>query len=170
MAYVPDKLLTVDFLRALPKTDLHVHLDGSLRLSTLIELAQEYHVDLPSYTEAGLRELVFKERYNDLGEYLSGFGYMCGVLQAESALERVGYEFAQDNQAEGVRYVEVRFAPQLHVHRYLNPISVLKAVDRGLRRARDEFNRRPEVASGQEPPFDYGIIVCAMRMFREGFS
>jgi adenosine deaminase len=165
-----EPLLTLDFLRALPKTDLHVHLDGSLRLRTLLELASEYHVDLPSYTEAGLRELVFKERYKDLADYLGGFKYMTAVLQSESALERAGYELAQDNQAEGVRYVEARFAPQLHVHRYLNAISVLKAVDRGLRRARDEFNRRPEVASGEEPPFEYGIIVCAMRAFREGTS
>ena len=170
MADLDDKLLTLDFLRALPKTDLHVHLDGSLRLSTLIELAQEYHVDLPSQTEAGLRELVFKERFRDLAEYLAGFKYMTAVLQSESALERAGYELAQDNQAEGVRYVEVRFAPQLHVHRYLNPISVMKAVDRGLKRARDEFNLRPEVAAGEEPPFEYGIIVCAMRAFREGTS
>jgi adenosine deaminase len=170
VAQAPDSHLTTDFLKALPKTDLHVHLDGSLRLSTLIELAEEYHVQLPSYTEAGLRELVFKDRYRDLAEYLGGFKYMTAVLQSESALERAGYELAQDNQAEGVRYIEVRFAPQLHVHRYLNPISVIKAVDRGLRRARDEFNRRPEVATGQEPPFEYGIIVCAMRAFREGFS
>jgi adenosine deaminase len=166
----PIKPITLDFLRALPKTDLHVHLDGSLRVSTLIELSREHHVDLPSYTEAGLRELVFKERYKDLGEYLTGFHYMTAVLQSESALERAGYELAKDCQAEGVRYVEVRFAPQLHVHRYLNPISVLKSVDRGMRSARDEFNRRPEVISGTEPPFEYGLIVCAMRAFREGFS
>ena len=170
MADPVDNSLTLDFLRALPKTDLHVHLDGSLRIGTLIELAQEYHVDLPSQTEEGLRELVYKERFRDLADYLAGFKYMTAVLQSESALERAGYELAQDNQAEGVRYIEVRFAPQLHVHRYLNPISVMKAVDRGLRRARDEFNRRPEVASGEEPPFEYGIIVCAMRAFREGFS
>ncbi len=170
MADPPDKLLTLDFLRALPKTDLHVHLDGSLRVRTLIDLAQEYHVELPSQSEAGLRELVYKERFHDLADYLAGFKYMTAVLQSESALERAGYELAQDNQAEGVRYIEVRFAPQLHVHRYLNPISVMKAVDRGLRRARDEFNRRPEVASGEEPPFEYGIIVCAMRAFREGSS
>jgi len=165
-----DPELSVEFLRALPKTDLHVHLDGSLRLGTLIELAREYHVELPSETESGLRELVFKDRYRDLSEYLSGFKYMTAVLQSESALERAAYELAQDNQAEGVRYIEVRFAPQLHVHRYLNPISVMKAVARGLSRAKDEFNRRPEVASGAEPPFEYGIIVCAMRAFRSGFS
>jgi len=162
--------LSRDFLLALPKTDLHVHLDGSVRIPTLIELAREYHVELPSFTEGGLRETVFKERYKDLGDYLTGFKYMTAVLQSEPGLERVAYELAVDNQAEGVRYVEVRFAPQLHVHRHLSPINVLRAVDRGMRRARDEFNRRPEVVSGQEPPFEYGIIVCAMRAFREGFS
>ena len=46
-----------EFIRAIPKTDLHVHLDGSLRLPTLIELARERKVALPSFTEQGLNEL-----------------------------------------------------------------------------------------------------------------
>jgi adenosine deaminase len=158
------------FLRELPKTDLHVHLDGSIRIPTLIDLAREYHVDLPSFTEGGLRETVFKDRYANLGEYLRGFAYTTAVLQSEVALERCAYELAQDNQAEGVRYLEVRFAPQLHVHRHMNAVMVLRAVNRGLKRARDEFNGRPAVVTGAEPGFEYGIIVCAMRMFREGFS
>lgn len=159
-----------EFLTALPKTDLHVHLDGSVRLSTLIELAKEYQVELPSYTESGLRETVFKERYASLGEYLRGFNYMVAVLQSEVALERVAYELAVDCIAEGVRYVEVRFAPQLHVHRHLNTVMVLRAVNRGLTRAKEQFNDRAGVRSGDEPPFEYGIICCAMRMFRPGFS
>ena len=57
-----DLAITTDFIRSLPKTDLHVHLDGSLRIKTLIDLAQVFSVDLPSYTEEGLRELVFKDR------------------------------------------------------------------------------------------------------------
>ncbi|MCO4762370.1 MAG: adenosine deaminase family protein [Myxococcales bacterium] len=158
------------FLRDLPKTDLHVHLDGSLRITTLIDLAKEYGVKLPSYTEEGLRELVFKDRYESLGDYLHGFSYLCAVMQSEVALERAGYEFAQDNQAEGVRYLEVRFAPQLHVHEHMNAIMVLKAVNRGLKKAGDEFNSRKEVVSGAEPPFGYGIIVSAMRKFTAGFS
>jgi len=158
------------FLRDLPKTDLHVHLDGSVRISTLIDLAREYHVELPSYTEDGLRTLVFKDRYANLAEYLRGFGYTVGVMQSEVALERTAYELAIDNQAEGVRYLEVRFAPQLHVHKHMNAVMVMRAVNRGLKRARDEFNARPVVSTGAEPAFEYGIIVCAMRMFREGFS
>src|SRR5687768_18265025 len=91
-------------LRRLPKTDLHVHLDGSLRIPTLIELAREQRVELPSYTEAGLRETVYKERYTSLGDYLKGFRYTVGVMQTPDALERIAAELAEDNQAEGVRY------------------------------------------------------------------
>ncbi len=154
-----------ELIRRLPKTDLHVHLDGSLRLSTLIELAKAYQVPLPSYTEDGLRDLVFKDSYNSLTEYLEGFRYTVGVLQQELALEQVAYELAEDNQAEGVRYLEARFAPQLHMHAHLDAITVLRAVNRGLERATNEFNRRPQVASGAEPEFKYGIIVCALRAF-----
>ena len=165
-----DKRISDDFIRAVPKTDLHVHLDGSVRIPTLIELAREYRVDLPSYTAEGLKESVFKDRYRNLSEYLQGFTYTTAVMQSEAALERVAYELAIDNQEEGVRYLEVRFAPQLHMHKHLNAIMVLKAVDRGLKRARSEFNSGDPVQQGKEPPFEYGIICCAMRMFRAGFS
>ncbi len=163
-------MITREIIEALPKTDLHVHLDGSIRLETLIELAREYHVELPSYTPGGLREVVFKDKYDSLEEYLSGFSYTVAVLQNEVALERVAYELAQDNQAEGVRYVEVRFAPQLHMHTHLSIESVLRSVNRGLRRAKDEFNLRPEVVSGAEPPFEYAILVCALRFLTTGQS
>jgi adenosine deaminase len=163
-------LISRAIIEKLPKTDLHVHLDGSIRLSTLIELAKEYRVELPSYTEDGLRETVFKDKYRNLVEYLEGFRYSVAVLQSEVALERVAFELAQDNQAEGVRYVEVRFAPQLHVHHYLSIENVLRSVNRGLSRAKNEFNRRPEVLSGKEPPFEYTIVVCALRHFGKGTS
>ena len=163
-------MISRDIIEKLPKTDLHVHLDGSLRLTTLIELAKEYQVELPSYTPEGLRDLVFKEKYSSLDEYLKGFGYTIAVLQSEVALERVSYEFAKDNQDEGVRYVEVRFAPQLHLHSHLSIENVLKAVHRGLQRAKHEFNRRPEVLSEKEPPFEFSIVVCALRFFDRGLS
>ncbi len=162
--------LTREFIEALPKTDLHVHLDGSLRLQTLIELAKDRNVELPSYTEEGLTDLVFKARYGSLAEYLHGFQYTCAVLQDEEALEQTAYELAWDNINEGVRYIEPRFAPQLHVNEKVQIPRVLLAVHRGLKRAKEEFNRSEAVMSGGEPGFEYGIIVCAMRYFNQHFS
>ena len=157
-------------LAALPKTDLHCHLDGSLRVGTLIELAKAQGVKLPSDTPEGLRELVFKDTYRDLPDYLHGFAYTCAVLSNEEALERVAYELGQDCLAEGVRYLEVRFAPQLHVRPGMDLARVCSAVDRGLDRCRREHEASPAVATLAEPPFRYGLIVCAMRMFTGGFS
>jgi len=157
----------VEFLAKLPKTDLHLHLDGSMRLSTLIELAREAGVELPSYTEAGLRETVFKDRYADLNEYLKGFAYTCAVMRSAEAIERISYELAMDNFAEGVWYIEPRFAPQLLMNGQLSIEEVLGAADRGLKRARAEIRRQvPE----DEPGFEYGIIACAMRFCNEKFS
>jgi adenosine deaminase len=156
-----------EFIRAIPKSDLHVHLDGSLRLSSLIELAKERRIALPSFTEEGMNELVFKESYADLNEYLRGFTWTLKVLQDPEGLERASYELAMDNHEEGVRYLEVRFAPQLHMSRAFAFDAVVGSVDKGLRRAREEINR---TLKPSEPPFDYGIIVCAMRYFTEEFS
>lgn len=156
-----------EFLREIPKTDLHVHLDGSLRLETLIELARDQGVELPSYTPQGLLDQVFKPHYENLNEYLAGFAYTTAVMQTPDALERVAYELAMDNAAEGVRYVEVRFAPQLHMGDALDFDQVMEAVDRGLKRARSEINAA--LVPGQ-PEFEFGIIVCAMRYFNQHFS
>lgn len=162
--------ITKEFIKKIPKTDLHLHLDGSIRISTLIELAKENGISLPSYTEDGLKELVFKDKYENLGEYLKGFAYTGAVLQDKPSLERVAYELVIDNLSEGVRYIEVRFAPQLHQNKDLNVIDVFIAVNQGLAKAKQEFNSTDKVKSGAEPPFGYGIISCAMRMFDYGFS
>ena len=85
--------LTDELIRKLPKTDLHVHLDGSLRIPTLIELAKHHNIKLPSYTVEGLRELVFKDTYKNLPEYLEGFLYTTAVMCDKEAIERIAYEF-----------------------------------------------------------------------------
>ncbi|MFK7930013.1 MAG: adenosine deaminase [Myxococcota bacterium] len=163
-------MFTNELLQALPKSDLHCHLDGSLRLETLIELARERGVKLPSDTPEGLRELVFKDTYRDLPEYLHGFAYTCGVMTDLEAIERVSYELGQDCLAEGVCYLEVRFAPQLFVREGLSVSDVLQAVDQGLDRVRREHEQSAAVTEQGQPPFRYGLIACAMRNFSAGFS
>jgi adenosine deaminase len=152
-----------EFIQEIPKSDLHVHLDGSLRLPTLIELAKEQSVTLPSYTPEGLMETVFKENYKDLPEYLQGFAYTCAVMRDAESLERIAYEFALDNAAEGVYYVEVRFGPYLHVHEKLDVETVLGSVYRGMERAKKEINKTR--ATSGLPRFEYGIIASNLRMF-----
>ncbi len=157
-----------EFIQRLPKTDLHVHLDGSIRVETLIELAREQSLDLPSYTVEGLNELVFKDQYENLVEYLKGFAYTTAVMQTPDALERIAYEFAWDNFNEGVRYFEVRFAPQLHINKCQTVDEVLSAVHRGLERAKGEYNAA--IDTEREPEAQYGIIACAMRAIFPGMS
>ena len=159
-----------ELLARLPKSDLHVHLDGSLRLSTLIELARERKVKLPSSSSEGLLKTVFKKNYRNLTEYLKGFEFTVACLQDAEALERAAYEFCVDCRAENVFYIELRFAPQLHAHGDFDIIKVLKAVSRGIRRAGREINRHKDVRSGALPEFYCGIIVCALRFFLPVFS
>ena len=133
--------LSPEIIRRLPKCDLHLHLDGSLRIDTLIEMAKQQNVKLPAYSPEGLYQQVFRETYADLTEYLQGFQYTVAVLQTAENLERASYELMEDNLKEGCRYIEVRFAPQLHVHEGLSWEDILLSVDRGLKRARDLFNQ-----------------------------
>ena len=89
------------FLLRIPKADLHAHLDGSIRIPTLIDLARQYNVSLPSYDQEELKQLVFPETYSSLEEYLRGFGYITAVLTTPEALERVAYEVAMDSYNVG---------------------------------------------------------------------
>ncbi len=162
--------ISSDFLREIPKTDLHVHLDGSLRIPTLIELAKEAGVELPSYEEQGLKDMVFKDSYADLPEYLQGFAYTVAVMQTSENIERIAYELVLDNLEEGVRYLEVRFAPQLHLRDDFPILDVLEAVSKGMDRAKKEHNRTAAVLNGEDICFEYGIIVCALRSFHADMS
>ena len=162
--------ITGEFIRQIPKTDLHLHLDGSLRLPTLIELARRQKVRLPAHSEEGLRQLVFKRTYKDLPDYLRGFAYTCAVMQDAESVERIACELAEDNLAEGVRYIEVRFAPQLHFHAGFSLEQTVRAACRGLERAQKRHNQSAAVRAGADLPFHFGVIVCALRYFNAGMS
>jgi adenosine deaminase len=149
---VTDVKVTDALLLALPKTDLHCHLDGSLRLSTMLELAEEQKIRLPADTEEGLaRAIRIGERHPSLEEYLKGFEITLSVLQTEAALYRAAYELALDAHAENCRLLEVRYAPVLHLSKGLKPTVVVEAVLEGLRRA------------SRETGILAGVLVCGIR-------
>ena len=159
-----------DFLFEIPKADLHLHLDGSLRIKTLIELAKKDNIKLPAYTEEELRKKVFKSKYNNLPEYLKGFDYTTAVMQKPQNIERIAYELAWDNIKEGVRYIEVRFAPQQHCSKTMTPTDSVRAAYKGLKKAQEEHNKSAKVKSAQDVEFNFGLILCAMRSFNRNTS
>src|SRR5689334_18304073 len=134
------KPIPLEVIQRLPKTDLHVHLDGSLRLSTILELAERHRIELPARDEDGLRRAMrLGENCGSLVEYLKAFDITLKVMQTEQALTRIAYELAEDAAKENVRYMEVRYAPMLHTRRGLKLTSVVEAVLAGLRAARSAF-------------------------------
>ena len=145
-----------------------MHLDGSIRLDTIIDLAKEQKIKLPSYTASGLEETLFKDHYNSLDEYLKTFGYSCSVMQTPESLERIAYELAIDCQDEGLKYIEVRMDPLLVTNSLQSHLDVFKLIDRGLKKAQKEYNQK--IKTKEEPPFHYAIIVCILRSIINGRS
>lgn len=128
-----------DLLRRLPKAELHCHLDGSLRPATLLELALEKGVSMPASDADALREYMTVRDAQNLEEYLERFAVTLSVMQSEQALERVAYELAEDASGDGVRYLEVRYAPVLNVREGLSLEQAVEAPLRGLARAEREL-------------------------------
>jgi adenosine deaminase len=147
----PGLEVTRDLIARLPKTDLHVHLDGSLRPATLLELAGERGVDLPAADPDGLEAFMHVTDAQDLVDYLDRFRTTLSVLQDEDALERVAYELGEDAAGENVRYMEVRYSPALNTERGLSHEQVVDATLRGFGRAERDHGIR------------IGLIICGIR-------
>ncbi len=100
-------------LHALPKVDLHRHLEGSLRLETLAEIAQEHGIDLPSYDIEYLRRFatVTTNERPDFHLFLAKFAFLRRFYPTRAAVERVAYEAVTDAAADNIKYLELRFNP-----------------------------------------------------------
>lgn len=134
-------------------TELHLHLDGSLRPETVWELAKEQGIDLGADSVGEVRfKMEVPEECRTLEEYLERFDMPLKVLQEAEALERVTFELVEDLAKEGVTYAELRFAPQQSVHKGLTQDEVTEAAIRGAKRGMEKY-----------PQIRVGLILCCMR-------
>ena len=146
------RTLTLEDIQRLPKTDLHVHLDGSLRIPTILALAAEQKVELPGISVETLAPFVeVGENCQSLVDYLKAFDVTLSVMQTYDSLVRTAFELAEDAARENVRYLEVRYSPILHQQKGLTLHHIVQAVLEGLAQAERLY------------PIKTGVILCGIR-------
>lgn len=133
-------------LSELPKVDLHVHLDGCIKPATLLRLAEQQGLTLPTTDSIDLLPfLQVGEDCTTLIEYLTKFDFVLPFLQTKEALEQVAYEVVKQAADHHIKYIEVRFAPQLHRNCEMTADETIFYVIQGLRRGEEEFGIKARV-------------------------
>ena len=144
--------INTSLLQRLPKVELHCHLDGSLRIPTILDLAKKDKVTLPTSNSDKLSKLlVIGKTRGSLEDYIKRFDITLSVMQTPLALRRTAYELIEDVAKENVRYIEIRYSPILHTEKGMSLGESVEAVREGLQRGRKDFG------------VESGIIVCGIR-------
>lgn len=134
------KIVTQNTLRALPKAELHRHLDGSIRLETVADIVARHNLDLGISTEEDLaRKARITTPMKDLQTVLDSFATIREVLCSYEAIERIAFENVEDAYRDGIHLIELRFAPPfISVGKKLGNDEIIEAVldgiTRGMRR------------------------------------
>lgn len=128
----------------LPLIDLHRHLDGSVRLQTILDLGRQHNLKLPASDVKSLRPYVqVSEPTADIMTFIAKFEWMIGVLVDYDACQRIAYENVLDAKEEGIDYIELRFSPLFMAQpQNLEPQGVIEAVLSGVHQGEKETGVR----------------------------
>jgi adenosine deaminase len=125
------------FIAAMPKVELHVHLEGSIRPATLLTLAAGNGLRLPATDLEGLRDFY---RFTDFDHFIRVYFTVSGCLKTVDDFALIAYEFGADMARQRVRYAEVTFTPQTNVANTGLPFeAILEGLNDGRARARASF-------------------------------
>lgn len=129
---------------SLPFIDLHRHLDGSVRLETILELGRAHNLPLPAWDTESLRPHVqVLDPQPGIMAFIARFEWMTGVLVDYNACRRVAYESVEDARKEGIDYIELRFSPLFMAEPHgLDPAGVVEAVADGVAAGSRDFGVR----------------------------
>jgi adenosine deaminase len=152
-------MLTRELIQRLPKAELHVHLDGSLRPATMIELARAAKQPLPTGDAESLRRFMRVDDAASLEDYLRRFDVTIPLLQTPEAIERVAYEMVEDAAADNVRDLEVRYCPHLSRRKGMTLDQVIEAELRGFSRGERDFGVVARVINCSLRHYDPGVSV-----------
>lgn len=128
----------------LPLIDLHRHLDGSVRLETILDVGLQHNLPLPARDLEGLRPFVqVTTPVPGLLAFLEKFEWMVGILVNYDVCRRIAYENVQDAQREGIDYIELRFSPMFMAQPHgLDPAGIVEAVADGVAAGQRDFGVR----------------------------
>jgi len=150
--------------RRLPLVELHRHLDGSIRLETILDLADRHGIALPAKTVAGLAPYVHIDNAAPgLMAFLERFEHMTAVLVDADACRRVAYENVLDARDEGIDYIELRYSPWFMAMSHgMDPSEVMEACADGVRAAERDTGIRANIIGILSRTF--GVEACAKEL------
>jgi len=148
----------------IPLVELHRHLDGSIRLETILELADQHGIKLPAKTVAGLAPFVHIDKSAPgLMAFLERFEHMTAVLVNADACRRVAYENVQDAWAEGIDYIELRYSPWFMAESHgMDPSEVMEACADGVRAGERDTGIRANIIGILSRT--YGVEACMQEL------
>lgn len=154
------------------KVELHVHMDGAIRVETFLDVARRRGIELPTRAPEGLRRYVqVPHDCRSLTRFLETFAFFLPIVSEAEAVERIAYELCEDEARQGVRYFEARFSPHVLMTETLRPAEVVERALAGLRKGQERFGvtaRAILCCMRHRPDWSLETVDLALRYRAEG--